>query len=262
MAKNARSSQQIRCLRHTRDRAASSKAMSRSLDEHRDLFGFVAGDLVLVGVKATARRGLPAEAVSRCALVSSPGTDHQEPGVRSRGVSLFRALPACRGHGARRVALERRSARSGRDLQQMNRTCVGRAGRRSRGRRSCAGQHCDFGTDARAEWQQPVAGYGPDMVRRPKQADALMGGTGLACYDRSPRSQKRARKIQSTAVDPSVELYRAPTAIIRTTLAYLEQRRRWPWRASPHHSGRPGWSLSAVIEPSSDKASGGSAGSR
>ncbi|MGX9148415.1 hypothetical protein ACWTU9_33265, partial [Mesorhizobium sp. 128a] len=34
------------------------KAMSRWLDEHRDLLGLVARDLVRVGVKATGRRGL------------------------------------------------------------------------------------------------------------------------------------------------------------------------------------------------------------
>ena len=43
------------------------KAISQWLDEHRDLLGLVTRDLVRVGVKATGRRGLPAEAVLRCA---------------------------------------------------------------------------------------------------------------------------------------------------------------------------------------------------
>ena len=45
------------------------KAMSQWLDEHRDLLGAVARDLRRHGVKATGRRGLPAEAVLRCALL-------------------------------------------------------------------------------------------------------------------------------------------------------------------------------------------------
>jgi IS5 family transposase len=45
------------------------KAMSRWLDEHRDLLELVAGDLRRHGVKETGRQGLPAEAVLRCALL-------------------------------------------------------------------------------------------------------------------------------------------------------------------------------------------------
>src|SRR5260370_11324047 len=45
------------------------RAMSQWLDEHRDLLGLVARDLVRVGVKATGRQGLPAEAVLRCAIL-------------------------------------------------------------------------------------------------------------------------------------------------------------------------------------------------
>src|SRR5215475_13097655 len=45
------------------------KAMSQWLDEHRDLLGLVTRDLAKIGVKATRRQGLPAEAVLRCALL-------------------------------------------------------------------------------------------------------------------------------------------------------------------------------------------------
>jgi transposase, IS5 family len=45
------------------------RAMSQWLDEHRELLGLVARDLVGNGVKATGRQGLPAEAVLRCALL-------------------------------------------------------------------------------------------------------------------------------------------------------------------------------------------------
>ena len=60
------------------------KAMSQWLDEHRDLLGLVARDLVRVGVKASGRRGLPAEAVLRCALLKQSATELQGAGVPSR----------------------------------------------------------------------------------------------------------------------------------------------------------------------------------
>jgi IS5 family transposase len=45
------------------------KAMSEWLDAHCALIGLVAEDLRREGVKQTGRRGLPAEAVLRCALL-------------------------------------------------------------------------------------------------------------------------------------------------------------------------------------------------
>ena len=45
------------------------KAMSEWLDAHRALLGLVAEDLRRDDVRATGRRGLPAEAVLRCALL-------------------------------------------------------------------------------------------------------------------------------------------------------------------------------------------------
>lgn len=45
------------------------KAMSRWLEEHRDLLGLVATDVGRRGIKATGRQGLPAGAVLRCALL-------------------------------------------------------------------------------------------------------------------------------------------------------------------------------------------------
>ena len=45
--------------------------MSAWLDGHRELLGLVAGDLRRHGVKETGHQGLPAEAVLRCALLSS-----------------------------------------------------------------------------------------------------------------------------------------------------------------------------------------------
>ena len=45
------------------------KAMSRWLDEHRELIGLAAEDLRRQGVRETGRQGLPAESVLRCGLL-------------------------------------------------------------------------------------------------------------------------------------------------------------------------------------------------
>ena len=45
------------------------EAISRWLDEHRSVLSLVIGDLRRHGIQETGRRGLPAEAVLRCALL-------------------------------------------------------------------------------------------------------------------------------------------------------------------------------------------------
>jgi IS5 family transposase len=45
------------------------KAISQWLDDNREVVGLVAGALRRIGLKATGRQGLPAEAVLRCALL-------------------------------------------------------------------------------------------------------------------------------------------------------------------------------------------------
>jgi IS5 family transposase len=45
------------------------KAMSRWLEEHRELIGLAAEDLRRQGVRETGRQGLPAESVLRCGLL-------------------------------------------------------------------------------------------------------------------------------------------------------------------------------------------------
>jgi IS5 family transposase len=62
------------------------------------------------------------------------------------------------------------------------------------------------------------------MVRLLKQADALIGGAGLAWRDHCRAAKKRARKIQFTRGRPNrLQLYRGLIAIARATLAYLRQ---------------------------------------
>ncbi|BCH26968.1 hypothetical protein MesoLjLb_67530 [Mesorhizobium sp. L-8-3] len=69
------------------------KAMSRWLDEHRDLLGLVVRDLGRRGVKATGRQGLPAEAVLRCALLKQyRQLSYQELAFHLEDSASFRAF--------------------------------------------------------------------------------------------------------------------------------------------------------------------------
>lgn len=69
------------------------RVMSRWLDEHHDLLGLVARDLVRFGVKATGRQGLPAEAVLRCALLKQyRQLSYQELAFHLEDSASFRAF--------------------------------------------------------------------------------------------------------------------------------------------------------------------------
>jgi IS5 family transposase len=69
------------------------KAMSQWLDEHCDLLGLVARDLVRLGVKATGRQGLLAEAVLRCALLKQyRQLSYQELAFHLEDSASFRAF--------------------------------------------------------------------------------------------------------------------------------------------------------------------------
>ena len=67
--------------------------MSEWLDDHRELLGLVAGDLRRLGVKETGRRGLPAEAVLRCALLKQHRQlSYQELAFHLEETASFRAF--------------------------------------------------------------------------------------------------------------------------------------------------------------------------
>ena len=77
------------------------KAMSAWLDNHRELSSLVAADLRRQRVKATGRRGLPAESVLRCAVLKQHRQlSYQELAFYLEDSASFRAfarLPHARG---------------------------------------------------------------------------------------------------------------------------------------------------------------------
>lgn len=205
------------------------KAMSRWLDEHRDLLGLVAGDLVRVGVKATGRQGLPAEAVLRCAILKQyRQLSYQELAFHLEDSASFRAfarLPC--SWSPRKSALQKTiSAIRPETWEQINRTLL--SGARQAKLEDGAVVRLDSTVTSALMHEPSDSSLLWDavrvMVRLLKQADALIGGSGLAWCNHCRAAKKRARKIQFTRGRPNrVQLYRELIAITGATLAYVEQ---------------------------------------
>jgi IS5 family transposase len=205
------------------------KAMSQWLDEHRDLLGLVARDLVRVDVKATGRQGLPAEAVLRCALLKQyRQLSYQELAFHLEDSASFRAfarLPL--SWSPQKSVLQKTiSAVRPETWEQINRTLLSSARQakledgavvRLDSTVTSALMHAP--SDSSLLWDAVRV-----MVRLLKRADALVGGSGSPWHDHCRAAKKRARNIQFTRGRPNrVPLYRELIAIARATLAYLEQ---------------------------------------
>ncbi|MER9770574.1 ISNCY family transposase [Mesorhizobium sp. M0189] len=205
------------------------KAMSQWLDEHRDLIGLVARDLVRVDVKATGRQGLPAETVLRCAILKQyRQLSYQELAFHLEDSASFRAfarLPL--SWSPHKSVLQRTiSAIRSETWEQVNRVLLSSArqakledGAVVRLDSTVTSALMHEPSDSSLLWDAVRV-----MVRLLKRADALVGGAGSAWRDHCRAAKKRARKIQFTRGRPNrVQLYRELIAIARATLTYLEQ---------------------------------------
>jgi IS5 family transposase len=205
------------------------KAMSQWLDEHCDLLGLVARDLVRLGVKATGRQGLPAEAVLRCALLKQyRQLSYQELAFHLEDSASFRAfarLPL--SWSPQKSALQKTiSAIRPETWEEINRVLLSSArqakledGAVVRLDSTVTSALMHEPSDSSLLWDAVRV-----MVRLLKRADVLIGGTSMAWRDHCRAAKKRARKIQFTRGRPNrVQLYRELIAITRATLAYLEQ---------------------------------------
>jgi IS5 family transposase len=205
------------------------KAMSQWLDEHRDLLGLVARDLGRHGVKATGRQGLPAEAVLRCALLKQDRQlTYQELAFHLEDSASFRAFARLpRSCSPQKSVLQKTiSAIRPETWEEINRALLSNAreekledGSVVRLDSTVTAALMHEPSDSSLLWDAVRV-----MVRLLKQADALVGGAGLAWRDHCRAAKKRARKIQFTRGRPNrVQLYRELIAITCATLAYLEQ---------------------------------------
>ncbi|MER8868294.1 ISNCY family transposase [Mesorhizobium sp. M0751] len=205
------------------------KAMSQWLDKHRDLLGAVARDLRRHGVKATGRRGLPAEAVLRCALLKQyRQLTYQELAFHLEDSASFRAFARLPWSWSPQKSVLQRtiSAIRSETWEQINRALL--SGARQAKLEDGAVVRLDSTVTSALMHEPSDSSLLWDavrvMVRLLKRADALIGGAGLEWRDHCRAAKKRARKIQFTRGRPNrVQLYRELIAITHATLAYLKQ---------------------------------------
>jgi IS5 family transposase len=185
--------------------------------------------LVRLGVKATGRQGLPAEAVLRCALLKQyRQLSYQELAFHLEDSASFRAfarLPL--SWSPQKSALQKTiSAIRPETWEEINRVLLSSArqakledGAVVRLDSTVTSALMHEPSDSSLLWDAVRV-----MVRLLKRADVLIGGTSMAWRDHCRAAKKRARKIQFTRGRPNrVQLYRELIAITRATLAYLEQ---------------------------------------
>jgi IS5 family transposase len=208
------------------------KAISQWLDERRDLLGLVARDLVRVGVKPTGRKGLPAEAVLRSAILKQyRQLSYQELAFHLEGSASFRAfarLPlSC---SPQKSVLQRTiSAIRPETWEQINRALLSGARQAKLEDGAVVRLDSTVSTVTSALMHEPsdsslLWDAVRVMVRLLKKADTLIGGASPAWRDHCRAAKKRARNIQFTRARPNrVQLYRELIAITRATLAYMKQ---------------------------------------
>jgi len=189
----------------------------------------VARDLVRLGIKATGRQGLSAEAVLRCALLKQyRQLSYHELAFHLEDSASFRAfarLPL--SWSPQKSALQKTiSAIRPETWEQINRALL--SGARRAKLEDGAVVRLDSTVTSALLHEPSDSSLLCDavrvMVRLLKRADALAGGAGSSWHDHRRAAKKRARVIQFTRGRPNrVQLYRELIALTRTTVAYLQQ---------------------------------------
>src|SRR5215813_7789921 len=195
------------------------RAMSQWLDEHRDLLGLVRRDLAKIGVKATGRQGLPAEAVLRSALLKQyRQLSYQELAFHLEDSASFRAFARLPWSWSPQKSVLQKTVSAIRPetWEQINRAVL--SGARQAKLEDGTVIRLDSTVTASAIHEPSDSSLLWDamriMVRLLKQANALVGGANLTWRDHCRAAKKRARKIQFTRGRPNrVPLYRQLIAI-------------------------------------------------
>jgi IS5 family transposase len=225
------------------------KAMSQWLDDHRDLLGLVAHDLRSKKVKPTGRRGLPAEAVLRCALLKQyRQLSYEELAFYLQDSLSFRAFARLPLHlSPKKSVLQKTiSAIAPQTWEQINRTLLASAGKLETGQvvrldSTVTAAPIHPPSDSSLLWDAVKV-----MVRLLKAADGLVAGAGRLWCDHRRAAKKRLQAIQYTRGRPRrVQKYRELIRITRATLTYLQQTESQVtkvltpaielWRAEVHH---------------------------
>jgi len=205
------------------------KAMSQWLDDHRELLSLVVSDLQRKKVKPTGRRGLPAEAVLRCALLKQYRQLSYEELAFYLGDSLsFRAFARLPLHlNPKKSVLQATiSTITSQTWERINRMLLSSAredkletGQVVRLDSTVTAAPIHAPSDSSLLWDAMKV-----MVRLLKAADKLAAGTGHLWRDHRRAAKRRMRDIQYTRGRPKrVEKYRELIGITRATLTYLHQ---------------------------------------
>ena len=203
------------------------KKASKGLDEHPTLLGPVAADLRRDRVQETGRRGLPAEAVLRCALLTQYRQLSDEAlAFHLEDAASFRAFARLPGPWSPKKSVLHKTigAIQAGTWEAINRTRLA----------SARQEKIEDGSIVRLDGTVPAAPmHEPSdssllwdavrvMVRLLKQAQAWMGDIARAWRDRRRAAKKRWRAIAVTRGRPKrAPLYRELIEIARRTLAYL-----------------------------------------
>jgi len=204
------------------------KAISRWLDEHRELLCLVSADLRRCGVRETGRHGLPAEAVLRCTLLKQyRQLSYEELAFHLEDSASFRAfarLPLS-WTPKKSVLHKTISAIGAASWEAINRTVVSRArqaklddGAMVRIDSTVTEALMHAPTDSALLWDAVRV-----MVRLMKQASALPGAPAIVWRNHRRLAKRRALAIQhSRGKDQKAKLYRDLIAATRATVTALQ----------------------------------------
>ena len=205
------------------------KAISQWLDRQRPLVGLVAGDLRRHGLRETGRRGLPAEAVLRCALLKQQRQlSYEELAFHLEDSASFRAfarLPLA-WSPKKSVLHQTISAIRPETWEAVNHALVVSA--KQQKLESGATVRIDSTVSAALMHQPSDSALLWDavrvMTRLLRQAAALPGAPAISWRDRRRLAKKRARAIEySRGKDNRRQLYRELIAATRATQAALQE---------------------------------------
>ena len=205
------------------------KAISQWLDRQRPLVGLVAGDLRRHGLRETGRRGLPAEAVLRCALLKQQRQlSYEELAFHLEDSASFRAfarLPLA-WSPKKSVLHQTISATRPETWEAVNHALVVSA--KQQKLESGATVRIDSTVSAALMHEPSDSTLLWDavriMTRLLRQAAALPRAPAIQWRDRRRMAKKRARAIEySRGKDKKRRLYRELIAATRATLTTLRE---------------------------------------
>jgi IS5 family transposase len=205
------------------------KAISQWLDRQRALVSLAAGDLRRHGPRETGRRGLPAEAVLRCALLKQQRQlSYEELAFHLEDSASFRAfarLPLA-WSPKKSVLHQTISAIRPETWEAVNRALLASAkqdklesGATVRVDSTVTAALIHEPSDSALLWDTVRV-----MTRLLRQAGALPGAPAIRWRDRRRLAKKRARSIEySRGKDNRRQLYRELIAATRATLAAVQE---------------------------------------